>query len=256
MTFARRTAARWLSLASLLTLLAFLGIAGARTTPERGPPLSTPVAAAADPDRNATDPDWGAPKKPLPDGVKGWAPNQDTRKPKKFPHYGRVEFDLCDLPVDAGKGGLFKNWSDDAMRRWCRGELNKVHGMTADYTNHELVEEVDNGKGGTKKVLAVYKTWKDDHASSGRPKMYHPRNPNMETYFGGIAQLKALDDDLFKKAKPKKKRVQIDADGRPILAAGETVCAGEVCEICDACAETHEDVAPWCGEGGTCEVQP
>lgn len=254
---ARRFARRWLSLASLITLLAFLGLAGARTLPGHQPAQPEPGTLAAPPtDPNFTDPDWGAPKKPLPKPATGWASNQDTRKPKLFPHYGRIELDLCDLPVDKDKGGTFNKWTDGNMRTWCRGKLKDAFGMTADYTNHELVEEVDDGKGGKKKVLAVYKTWASDHEKAGRGKLYHPRKPGEENYYGGISQIKALPQHVFEKAKPKKKRVGVDENGIPIDPDSESACPGESCVICGPCAESPEDVAPWCGDGtDACEVE-
>ena len=254
---ARRFARRWLSLASLITLLAFLGVTGARALPGDDDQVlaATEVSAAVDPptDPNFADPDWGAPKKPLPKPVTGWAPNQDTRKPKDFPHYGRVELNLCDLPVDKAKGGTFNKWTEGNQRTWARGQLKDKFGMDADYTNHELVEEVSDGAGGTKKVLAVYKTWASDHEKSGRGKLYHPRKPGEENYYGGISQMKALPQHHFEKAKPKKKRVRLDGD-RPPELDDVALCAGEVCEICGPCAESAEDAASWCGDDETCNL--
>lgn len=254
----RRSLRRWLPLASLFILLAFLGIAGARTPiGGAGPPAAGVLDAFAPPtDPNFTDPDWGAPKSALPVvGVKGWAPNQDVRKPKLFPHYGRIELNLCDLPVHDMRG-TFNKWTEAQMRSWCRGELTKVHGMDADYTNHELVEEVPDGMGGKKKVLAVYKTWKLDHEKAGRGKLYHPRTGNTDNYYGGIAQIQALPQSAFEKAKPKKKRVTLDDEGQPIGVEANTACPGGVCEICGPCAETPEEAAPWCGDATSCEVVP
>jgi hypothetical protein len=258
---ARRFVRRWYSLASLLTLLAFLGIAGARTAPEQGPVNSSPIAVEADPtypkptDPNVKDPDYGKPADPLPKKVTGWASNQDATKPKWFPHYGRIEFPLCDLPVDKDKGGTFNKWSEDNMRSWCRSKLKDKFGMDADYTNHELVEDVPDGAGGTKKVLAVYKTWKTDHEKAGRGKLYHPRKPGQENYYGGISQMQNLEQHHFQKAKPKKKRVGVTWDGQPVDPDSNNECPGEVCEICGPCATNAFEAADFCGEGEACEEE-
>jgi hypothetical protein len=263
--------AGWL-LATLAMLAVLAGHALARPSVSGETTTSlAPSVSEADDDPNKKDDDYGAPKKKLPKNPTGWGDNQDATLPKKFPHYGRVEFKLCDLPFDKDKGGQFNKWSDANQRSWARKQLPD---MTAAYTNHELVEEVNDGMGGKMKVLAIYKVDKADHESSGRPKMYHPRNPGQETYFGGISQMKDLPDHLFKKQKPppKKKDKQPTSTTTTTLSFGplaalavpitdwwppepapdpdpEPTCEGETCVICGPCARTPEEAADWCGEG-------
>jgi hypothetical protein len=204
---------------------------------EQEPSLGTELAPPSDP--NATDPDHGAPKKPLPKDPTGWGSNQNG---KEFPHYGRIEIKLCDLPDG------FRTWDDGKQRSWCRGELKRQgHEMPASYTNHELVETRGN-----QKYLAVYKVDKEDHSSSGRPRMYHPPDPNRggKAYRGGIAQLRDVQDHHFEKKKPppkKKERFRSQRTGvDPPLAEGE--CDGSECTTCAECAATPEEVADTCGE--------
>ena len=143
------------------------------------------------------DPTHGAARRQLPGGVAGWGSNQNG---SQFPHYGRVEIAVCELPR------AWSSWSDARQRTWCRAELvRQGHAMPMNFTNHELVETLADGT----KVLAVYKVSRHDHASSGRPRLYHPpdpMHPGTNRYYGGIAQLRRLARHHFRPRRPPPRR--------------------------------------------------
>ena len=193
-------------------------------------------------DPNTPDPLYGAPKNPLPPNPAGWGNNQNG---SQFPHYGRIEVRLCDLP------GEFTAWSKGRQRKWCRAELVRQHiEMPSAYTNHELIETRGN-----QKYLAVYKVDMLDHKQVGRPLLYHPPDPSRgpTAYRGGIAQLRDVPAHHFKKKKPPKrprppprpKRAGAVFD--PLEAEDEETCA-DGCDECAECATTPEEAGDFCGD--------
>jgi hypothetical protein len=214
---------RWALIAlSAFGLAAGLTHANVGRASHASPQISHPSPPIAHPD---DPPDYGDPKKPLQKNPTGMGDNQNG---SMFPHWGKVEIPTCDLP----KG--FMSWSDDKQRKWCRKQLDDKFGMTNKFTNHELVET----KGGSK-VLAIYKVDMADHASSGRPLLYHPpdpAHPGTKKYWGGIAQLKTLDKECFKPKKPdKSKSYSSTSDGT------------ETCDICQ-CADCMGPTDTYCGD--------
>jgi hypothetical protein len=233
---------RW-GLVALAALAVALGLrlAHASTAPQIG---KAPIATADD------LPDYGEPKEPLQKAGKDDKPGTGSNQNgSKFPHYGRVEVPLCDLP----KGFMDKD--DNQQRAWCRRQLADKFGMTNKFTNHELVETKRDGS----KVLAIYKVDMKDHSSSGRPLLYHPPRPEgtPKQYWGGIAQLKTLDKSCFKPKKdaPKKSALASGFPSRGIGPGGDL--GSETCDQC-ACALCGDpqpdsfcgDDSSWCSGSG------
>ena len=236
---------RWLTTLVCLGFMA-AGALGASCAVDElpGPDAGESYLLAAPPqDPNTPDVDYGAPKKPLPASPAGWGDNQNG---KQFPHYGRAEVRLCDLPSD------FTAWTEGRQRKWCRAELVRQGvDMPAAYTNHELVETRGN-----QKYLAVYKVDKGDHSSSGRPRLYHPPDPNRggKAYRGGIAQLRDVPAHHFKKKKPPRRprppprRINAQAVHDPVEAEDDEEACADGCDACAECAATPEEAGDWCGD--------
>ncbi len=238
---------RWLTTLVCLGLMAS-GALGASCAVDELPGPDATVGESASylldgpQDPNTPDADHGAPKKPLPANPAGWGNNQNG---KQFPHYGRIEVRLCDLPRD------FTVWSPARQRKWCRAELVRQDiDMPAKFTNHELVETRGN-----QKYLAVYKVDMADHSSSGRPLMYHPPDPARggKAYRGGIAQLRDVPGHHFQRKKPPRRRrppprpPRFKATSDPPALEAEAACE-DGCDACAECAATPEEAGEFCGE--------
>ncbi len=199
-----RSPHRWFVWAIATAFLAVTLVA-TQAAPITGP-STTPSGQIADhhgPDPQ-NDPVHGAAHRQLPGGVAGWGSNQNG---SQFPHYGRAEIKVCELPR------AWSSWTDARQRTWCRAELvRQGHAMPMNFTNHELVETLADGT----KVLAVYKVSRHDHASSGRPRLYHPpdpMHPGTNRYYGGIAQLRRLARHHFRPRRPPRR----PAGGAPVV---------------------------------------